>query len=143
MLISAIGPRINAHRGRSASGFTLLEILVVLVIMAAMAGLLVIGFKDNPAQRLRREANDLAVLLNAAADEAVLNGFELGLVIDTSGYRFVYFDGEKKQWLAAPEKLLSQHDFPDAISVAVALDRRAYRSAGAAAYSIIKRAQRG
>jgi general secretion pathway protein H len=105
-----------------ARGFTLLEILVVLVIMAAMAGLLVIGFKDSPEQRLRREANDLAALLNAAADEAVLHGFELGLAIDPSGYRFVYFDGEKKQWLAVPEKMLPPHNFVDETSVAVVLD---------------------
>jgi general secretion pathway protein H len=108
-------------RGR-ARGFTLLEILVVLVIIAAMAGLLVIGFKDSAEQRLRREANNLAALLNAAADEAVLHGFELGLAIDSSGYRFVYFDGKKKQWLAVPDKMLAQHDFTDQISVAVVLD---------------------
>ncbi len=110
------------HQQGAARGFTLLEILVVLVIMAAMAGLLVIGFKDNPEQRLRREANDLAQLLNAAADEAVLHGLELGLAIDEKGYRFVYFDGEKKQWLALPEKQLAAHNFPDAITVAFALD---------------------
>jgi len=106
----------------SAHGFTLIEVMVVLVIMAAMAGLLVLGFKDSPEQRLRREANDLAALLNAAGDEAVLHSIELGLAIDNEGYRFVYFDGEKKQWLAMTEKMLAPHKFPDTVSVAVALD---------------------
>jgi general secretion pathway protein H len=138
MLMSAIGPKNNysvnnssigrATVGRAAigrataSGFTLLEVLVVLVIMAAMAGLLVLGFKDSPQQHVRREASDLAALLNAAADEAVLRGMELGLAIDNEGYRFVYFDAEKKQWLAAAEKILGPHKFTETLSVAVVLD---------------------
>lgn len=107
---------------RAAAGFTLIEVMVVLVIMASMAGLLVLGFKDNPEQRLRREADDLAALLNVAADEAVMRSMELGLAIDTEGYRFVYFDLEKQQWLAVAEKTLGPHVFPDTISVAIALD---------------------
>jgi general secretion pathway protein H len=107
---------------RTARGFTLIEVMVVLVIMAAMAGLLVIGFRDNPEQRLRREADNLAGLLNAAADEAVMRGMELGLAIDDDGYRFVYFDLKKKQWQAAPERALAPHVFPDRIAVTIALD---------------------
>jgi general secretion pathway protein H len=128
MPTSAIGPKSkelidDATNSRTASrGFTLIEVMVVLVIIAVMAGLLVLSFKDNPAQRLRREANDLAALLNAAADEAVLHSIELGLAIDNEGYRFVYFDGEKKQWLAMTEKVLAPHKFADALTVAVALD---------------------
>jgi general secretion pathway protein H len=133
MLMSAIGPKNNyalnnlsigrATLGRAAMrGFTLLEVLVVLVIMASMAGLLVLGFKDSPQQRLRREASDLAVLLNAAADEAVLHGLELGLAIDNDGYRFVYFDAEKKQWLSMAEKTLAPHKFTESLKVAVVLD---------------------
>lgn len=107
---------------RRARGFTLIEVLVVLVIMASMAGLLVIGFRDSPEQRLRREADALATLLNVAADEAVMRGVELGLAIDTEGYRFVYFDVEKKQWLAVAERALGPHAFPDALSVSIELD---------------------
>lgn len=107
---------------RAMHGFTLIEVLVVLVIMAAMAGLLVIGFHDSPEQRLRREAGSLAALLNVAADEAVMRGMELGLAIDGNGYRFVYFDVEKKQWLAVAEKTLGPHAFPDTVSVSIRLD---------------------
>jgi general secretion pathway protein H len=87
-----------------------------------MAGLLVISFQDSPEQRLRREASDLAGLLNAAADEAVMRGMELGLAIDDHGYRFVYFDIEKKQWLASPERALAPHVFPDPVTVTITLD---------------------
>lgn len=103
-------------------GFTLLEILIVLVIVAVMAGLLVVGFSDSPQQQLRREAGNLAALINVASDEAVLRGVELGLVIDDDGYQFVYFDPETKQWQAARERALARHDFADGYAVDFALD---------------------
>jgi general secretion pathway protein H len=113
---------LRLHGFARRRGFTLIEVLVVLVIMAAMAGLLVIGVRDSPEQRLRREADNLAALINAASDEAVLRSMEFGLAIDDEGYRFVYFDMEKKQWLAAPERALAEHAFPDTVTVSMALD---------------------
>src|SRR5690606_4366171 len=64
-----------------ARGFTLLELLVVLVIVAVMAGLLVFGAQDSPARQLQREARALAALINTAADEAVSRSIEIGLVL--------------------------------------------------------------
>jgi general secretion pathway protein H len=106
----------------SSRGFTLLEILVVLVIVAVMAGLLVVGFKDSPQQRVRREAQSLAALLNAVSDEAVMRGVELGLVIDDSGYQFVYFDPEKKQWQPARERALARHQFTEPYAIEFSID---------------------
>ena len=104
------------------SGFTLLEILVVLVIVAAMAALLVFSFHDSPQQRLHREANDFAALLNAAADEAVMRGIELGVVVDGDGYRFVVFDPETQQWQAAAAQGLAAHKFAERYAIDFALD---------------------
>ncbi len=116
MRMSATGPRIDAR------GFTLLEILIVLVIVAVMAGLLVLGFKESPQQRVRREARDLAALINAASDEAVMRGIELGLVIDDAGYQFVYFDPEKKQWQPARERALARHAFAESYTIDFTID---------------------
>ena len=121
MPISATGRR-NKFNVRRARGFTLLEILVVLVIIAVMAGLLVFAFNDSPQRRLRREANDLAMLLNAVVDEAVMRGVELGAVVDENGYRFVMFNPETKQWQAAVERGLAEHQFPEHYVVDFALD---------------------
>jgi|SRR5690606_21997650 len=107
---------------RRAAGFTLLEILVVLVIIASMAGLLVVAIPDSPAQKLRREAVELATLINAASDEAVLRGVELGLVVDDKGYQFVYFDPETRQWQSSKERALARHDFAGKYTVEFAID---------------------
>lgn len=115
----ATGPR---SKRAAAAGFTLLEILVVLVIVAVVAGLAVFGVRDNPQQRLRREADQLAALLNYAADEAVLRGVELGLIVNDKGYRFVYYDVEKKQWQPLPDRALQGHAFAEPYEVSFALD---------------------
>lgn len=107
---------------RRARGFTLLEVLVVLVIVAAMAGLLVFSFNDSPQRQLRREAEDFAALLNAAADEAVMRGIEIGVVIHPEGYRFVVFDAQTKQWQEAAASGLAAHKFPERYAIEFALD---------------------
>jgi general secretion pathway protein H len=96
--------------------------MVVLVIVAVMAGLLVFSFNDSPQQRVHREATTLAALINAASDEAVMRSVELGLVIDDTGYQFVYFDPEKKQWQPARERALARHDFVESYTVDFTID---------------------
>jgi general secretion pathway protein H len=107
---------------QNAKGFTLLEILVVLVIIAVMAGLLVFSTHDSPERRLQREANALAALLNIATDEAVMQSREMGLVINDRGYHFVVFDPEAKKWLPLKKKPLADHLFPEAYTVQFQLD---------------------
>lgn len=105
-----------------ARGFTLLEILVVLVIVAVLAGLLVFSYQDNPQQRLRREAAALAALLNVAAEEAVMRSVELGLIIGDEGYRFVYFDTVRRRWEPVSEKPLLERTFDEPLTVSFELD---------------------
>jgi general secretion pathway protein H len=107
---------------RAASGFTLLEILVTLVIVAAMAAMLVFSFQDSSQQKLRREASDFAVVLNAAADEAVMRGIEIGVVLDEEGYRFVVFDPETRRWQKPLINGLAEHEFPERYVIDLSLE---------------------
>ena len=81
MPTSAPGP----SRGR---GFTLLELLVVLLVMGLCAGL--VGALAQPDERTRLgvEAGRLAQLLELAALEARLTGTPLAWTAEASGYRF-------------------------------------------------------
>lgn len=70
------------------TGFTLLEMLVVLVIMGLLAGLVATIAQPGDRARLRVEADRLARLLDLAATQARLTGRSVGWTADGSTYRF-------------------------------------------------------
>lgn len=85
------------------TGFTLIEILVVVAIVAivtavATLSLGVIG-DDNDA---RTEARRLASLIEVAQDEAMMQGREFGLELLAGGYRFVEYDPFAQNWTDIP-----------------------------------------
>ncbi len=112
----------SERRFQPQHGFTLIELMVVLVIVAAMAGLLVIGGGDSAARKLQREAQGLATLFNLAADEAVMQGDELGLFIDDDGYRFLMLDQESGSWQEIEQRPLQRREFERGYRVELELD---------------------
>ncbi|HQQ64237.1 MAG TPA: GspH/FimT family pseudopilin [Pseudomonadales bacterium] len=69
-------------------GFTLIEVLVVLLVMGLCAGLISATVKPDDDSRLRVEADRLAQLLDLAAAEARVSGKPVAWTADASGYRF-------------------------------------------------------
>jgi general secretion pathway protein H len=74
------------HRKRS--GFTLIEMLMVLMIMGLFVGLVSAITRPDDRTMLRLEAERLAQLLDLAASEAQLTGKSIACTGDASGYRF-------------------------------------------------------
>ena len=80
---------------RRASGFTLVELLVVLVIIGVMLG--AVGLSIRSADRsLQFEAERLAQLLSLAREEAQVRGAPIRLDADEQGYRFMI--RRDRQW---------------------------------------------
>ena len=79
-------------------GFTLVELLVVLVLIGSLAGLAVLGGGiAGPARELRGEAERLAGLISVLAEEAVLDNREYGLRIEPDRWQVLTYDGVR--WL--------------------------------------------
>ena len=85
------------NRGR---GFTLVEILVVLVIIGIVTAIAFLSFGILGDDRsLERDARRLAAIIEMVTDEAMIQGRDYGLEILSGGYRFVELDPLLNQWL--------------------------------------------
>ncbi|NBA96200.1 type II secretion system minor pseudopilin GspH [Pseudomonas sp. R5(2019)] len=75
-----------------AAGFTLIEVLVVLVLIALLATALGVMQFDSGHQQARREAERLRSLLQLLREQAVYEQLDFGLRIEPWGYRVLQYD---------------------------------------------------
>jgi len=76
----------------SARGFTLIELVVILLIVGVILGLVGIAYTRSPVDEVREEAERLAQLLQVAQDEATTQGRLYGVELAADGYRFLVLD---------------------------------------------------
>lgn len=69
-------------------GFTLIEILVVLLLVGIVLGMVVVQLMPDDRSQLREESEQLALLLENAGLEARSSGVSLAWLPDKDGYRF-------------------------------------------------------
>ena len=81
-------------------GFTLVEILVVVVIMAVVISLAVlsIGVTGRDSQ-LDEESRRIEGLVDILHERALLEGRDFGLRIEPTAYEFVVYDPNRDRWL--------------------------------------------
>ncbi|SDG76617.1 type II secretion system minor pseudopilin GspH [Pseudomonas abietaniphila] len=77
-------------------GFTLLEILTVMVLIGVLLGLATVGLRAGPAQKARQYAHELVTMITQLRVKAVSDGAEYGVRFDDDGYRLM--EWKEGQW---------------------------------------------
>ena len=119
---SARGPSIYTRA--TAAGFTLLELLVVILIIGIALSLVVIRIGgDQIEDELEREGLRLQRLIVLASEEAVLQSQELGLQFQSDGYQFLVYQGDG--WLPiAGDAIFRQREMPPGVELELELEGR-------------------
>jgi general secretion pathway protein H len=81
--------------GASKQGFTLLELLVVIVVLSIAAGLIVVRGTPGDSNYLESDAKKLAQLLRIAQQESLLKSKDIRFVAGDEGYAFEEFTGSR------------------------------------------------
>ena len=127
---------------RTACGFTLAEVLVVLLVIGIAAGFAYARFESDPRHDVEREARRFAMALEHAAALAQWRSQTLGVSAGGAGYRFWRrtTSTEGDQWLALnDDEILAPRALPESL-VAVA---RQYAGNSVAADAILPLAASG
>jgi general secretion pathway protein H len=74
---------------RAVRGFTLVELMVVMVIIGITLGMVSLNAIPGPRQNLQNEAQRLALLLQLARDEAIVRNRLVAFEADSERYRFL------------------------------------------------------
>jgi type II secretion system protein H len=89
--------------GSAQTGFTLLEIMLVLLIVAIMAAMVVPNMFQSSGGRAEDQARRLQQILRLASSEAMLTGVSIRWTAYADGYRFDQPDAEG-EWLPMVER---------------------------------------
>jgi general secretion pathway protein H len=105
-------------------GFTLVEILVVVVIIAIMVSLAVlsIGVTGRDSQ-LDEESRRIEGLVDLLHDRALLEGRDFGLRLEPTAYEFVVYDPDRDRWMSLDqEQEFRRRNLPKGLSFQLELD---------------------
>lgn len=108
--------------GQRSAGFTLLEMMVVVVLVGIIFSFAMLSMGgDDVARLLERETRRLVTVLDMAGSEAVLRGEELAVYFSDTGYEFLVLQGNS--WQATTDSsLLKAHTLPAGLSIRLEVD---------------------
>jgi general secretion pathway protein H len=107
-----------------SKGFTLVEILVVLVIMALVVSIAMLSIGTTGRDRqLDEETRRIQGLVDLLHERALLEGRDFGLRIEPTAYEFVVYSADRDRWLTLTGESEFRHrDLPKGMTFELELD---------------------
>lgn len=122
-----------------SNGFSLVEMMVVLMIMGLLASVAVLSLPGDE-RKLRGEAERFAARTSAARDEAIIGARPVALVVSDEGY---YFEQRNQgQWRQLPGRGFDLTTWDDATTVAAGRQRIVFDTLGLASSEAAVRLER-
>jgi general secretion pathway protein H len=103
------------------SGFTLFEILVVMLLIGIILSIAGLSIGDGGlAQKQKHEAQRLRTLLQMALDQALMSQTELGLALSLQQYRFVAKRGD--DWVPLADEIFMSRQLPAGMTLSLEVE---------------------
>jgi len=114
--------RLLYRKHYSERGFTLIEVMLVIVLIGVMVSAVQFSFSSSkPEQLLQQNSARFAGIFDVAAEYGMLNNIELGLYIDENSYQFLGYDGVRWSPIA-DNPIFEAYALPEGIEVVLQLD---------------------
>ena len=105
---------------RRVAGFTLLEVLVVVVIIGVISTAFLLSMNVAREDQAHKEAQRFTALLRLAGQEAMLRSRELAVEFVPRGYRFLVY--QDQAWQALEDNILRPRELDEGLFLDVQLD---------------------
>lgn len=95
-------------------GYTLIEVLVVLLIISIVSSIVLLRISFNEDKEILNFANEIQETLFLAEEKALLQPMVLGLSLNEHSLQFMHYQGieTKKKWISLQDHMLGQHAIP-------------------------------
>jgi len=107
---------------KSMFGFSLIEIAIVLLIITITIGLIGVNLQRGDSNRVREEADRIVILLQAAREEAILQGQVFAVQFTRDGYSFQRLNAKGKLESIAVDDVLAPRTLPEGVTLSFELD---------------------
>jgi general secretion pathway protein H len=108
-------------RPHSASGcsrgFTLLELLVVVLIIGIIVALAGVQLMRSPGEAVRDDSQQLALLLQAAREEAIMQGRVFAFGVGRDSYRFLRLERDGKLKITKDDEILRPRQLSHGVAI--------------------------
>src|SRR3990167_2001317 len=107
--------------GTLTYGFTLIEVLVVLIIISIVTSVAMLSISHNQNQRAKLLASALTESLTLAEEQAILQQATLGLVIMPNSFQFVHYheksQGAVTDWQPLEARVFKKQPIPSGVGI--------------------------
>lgn len=106
---------------RQQQGFTLIEMMVVVVVLGCVISFANFSGNGNHARVLRHEAQQLESIINLVLDEATMENREHGVLFDDTGYSVLRYDELQERWYAERKR----QQLPETLRMSLTVEGKA------------------